>query len=73
MSSDNIFFNGFAITKFMLGQVRAHVDMIFGCRVERRWLRSREVLQGVAREVMSHACKCVRPRIKQEPNLDCCK
>jgi hypothetical protein len=26
------------VTKFMLGQLRAHIDMILGCRVERRWL-----------------------------------
>jgi hypothetical protein len=43
------------VAKFMLGKVRAYIDMLFGCQVERRWLRSLEVLQGVGRDVMSHA------------------
>jgi hypothetical protein len=50
----------------MLGQIQAHLDMIFGCRVERRWLRSQEVLQGVGREVMCHACSTC---IMQVPDL----
>jgi hypothetical protein len=37
---------------FVLCRVRVHLDMIFGSRVERRWLSSEIVLQGIGFKVI---------------------